>query len=191
MKRLNDFDAVLDTQRVFRLILDAMANPTRAVDIAPYAARFHEGCSALLAIGLTLLDNETTFCAVGDPALENSLLSLTMARRAPLEQADYVFLPHGSDAQAAIPQVKYGTAVSPHLSATVVVLDGDEGAHAMQLQGPGIDGVAAYMATDAAREALDARDAQHYQYPQGIDLLLVTQSGALTALPRLIMREVR
>ena len=191
MKRLHDFDAVLDTQRVFRLILDAMANPARTVDIAPYAARFHEGCGALLAIGLTLLDNETTFCAVGDEALENSLLSLTMARRAPLAQADYVFLPHAGDAQAAIPQVKYGTAVSPHLSATVVVLDGGAGAHAMRLQGPGIDGVAAFMATDAAREALDARDAQHYPYPQGIDLLLVTESGALTALPRLTVREVR
>ena len=59
------------------------------------------------------------------------------------------------------------------------------------LQGPGIDGVAAYAATDAACAALEARDAQHYQYPQGIDMLLVTEGGALTALPRLTMREVR
>ena len=190
MKRLHDFDTVLDAQKVFRLILDAMANPARTVDIAPYAARFHEGCSALLAIGLTLLDNETTFCAVDDAALESALLSLTLARRAPLAEADYVFVPRASDAAAAIPQVKYGTAISPHLSATVVVLDDGAGAHDMRLCGPGIDGVADYAATDAALRALDVRDAQHYPYPQGIDLLLTTASGRLTALPRLTKREV-
>ncbi len=191
MKRMNDFDAVLDTQRVFRRILDAMANPARTVDIAPYAARFHEGCGVLLALGMTLLDNETAFCVEGDEALETALLSLTLARRTPLAQADYVFLPHAGDARAAIPQVKYGTPVSPHLSATVIVLDEGAGAHAMRLQGPGISGTAAYMATDAALEALDARDAQHYPYPQGIDLLLASRSGTLTALPRLTRREVR
>ena len=191
MKRMNDFDAVLDTQRVFRLILDAMANPTRTVDIARYAAHFHEGYGVLLALGMTLLDNETTFCVVNDEALDTALLSLTLARRAPLEQADYVFFPHAGDVQAALSRVKYGTAVCPHLSATVIVLDGGMGLCAMRLQGPGIDGVAAYAATDAACAALEARDAQHYQYPQGIDMLLVTEGGALTALPRLTMREVR
>lgn len=191
MKKLHDFDEVFDSQRAFRLILDAMANPTRRVSLAACAERFHAGDKPLLAIGMTLLDNEVSFHAVGDEALEAELRSLTLARSASLEKADFVFVKTVGDVEATIPFVKYGTLRDPHLSATVVVLDGGAGDHPMQLHGPGIDGVATFSASDAAYAALCARDRQCYEYPQGIDLIFITGDGELYAIPRRTLREAR
>ncbi len=191
MKKLHDFDEVFDTQQTFRLLLDAMANPTRTVDIRPSAAKFHTGERPLLAIGMTLLDNEVAFHVVGDEALAGELRSLTLARYTDAAQADYVFAKTVEDVQAVIPQLKCGTLRDPHISATLILLDSAQGSHPMVLCGPGIDGTVAYEASDLAYAAITMRDQQCYEYPQGIDLLLVSGGGDLHAIPRLTRREVR
>lgn len=191
MKKLHDFDEVFDSQRAFRLILEAMANPTRKVSLRECAQKFHGGLTPLLTIGMTLLDNEVSFYTHGDEPLSDQLVSLTLSQRAALEAADFLFVPSAADAEAIIPFAKYGTLRDPHLSATVIVLDNGAGVHPMRLYGPGIDGVAELVVSDAAHAAILARDRQCYEYPQGIDLMFVSGEGELYAIPRLTLREVR
>ena len=54
MKTLHQFDEVFDTQAVFRLLLEAMANPTRVVSIAAQKEKLFGNYSAFLALGMTL-----------------------------------------------------------------------------------------------------------------------------------------
>jgi alpha-D-ribose 1-methylphosphonate 5-triphosphate synthase subunit PhnH len=191
MKKWHDFDEVFDSQQLFRLILEAMANPTRKVDIRAYANKFHAGWASLLAIGMTLLDNEVSYYAHGDGALYEELASLTLSRRETLENADFLFIPNATDAEALIPFAKCGTLRDPHLSATLIVLDNGAAELPMRLYGPGIDGAADCALTETARAAILARDRQCYEYPQGIDLIFVSDAGELYAIPRLTLREVR
>jgi alpha-D-ribose 1-methylphosphonate 5-triphosphate synthase subunit PhnH len=191
MKKLHDFDEVFDAQLAFRLILDAMANPTRKVNLGPCAAKFHAGEKPMLAIGMTLLDNEVSFHVMDDRELESELMSLTLSRRDAPDTADFLFVRSQADIAAAVSQAKCGTPRDPHQSATLVIRDDGCGAHPMCLYGPGIDGLVAFTASDAAYAAITARDAQCYAYPQGIDLLFVSGAGEVYAIPRLVLREVR
>jgi len=191
MKKLHEFDEVFDSQRAFRLILEAMANPTRKVSLRECAQKFHSGLAPLLAIGMTLLDNEVRFYTQGDEALSQQLVSLTLSEPAVLEAADFLFVPNAADAETVIPFSKYGTLRDPHLSATVIVLDNGVGEHLISLQGPGIEGTVELAASNAAYAAIMARDRQCYEYPQGIDLIFVSGEGELYAIPRLTLREVR
>lgn len=191
MKKLHDFDEVFDSQRAFRLILEAMANPTRKVSLREYAQKFHGRLTPLLAIGMTLLDNEVSFYTHVDEEFSQQLVSLTLSERASLEAADFLFVPSAADAEAVIPFAKYGTLRDPHLSAAVIVLDNGAGEHPLRLYGPGIAGTVEFAASDAAYAAIMARDRQCYEYPQGIDLIFVSGEGELYAIPRLTLREVR
>lgn len=94
MKTLHQFDEVFDTQAVFRLLLEAMANPTRVVSIAAQKEKLFGNNSAFLALGMTLLDNEVTFSTCGEEALQKDLQLVTLSQEAPLPQADYLFLMH-------------------------------------------------------------------------------------------------
>ena len=73
MKTLHQFDEVFDTQAVFRLLLEAMANPTRVVSIAAQKEKLFGNYSAFLVLGMTLLDNEVTFSTCGEEALRKNL----------------------------------------------------------------------------------------------------------------------
>ena len=190
MKKWHDCDEVFDAQQMFRLMLEALANPTRRVDIQPCAKRFPAANAPLLAVGLTLLDNEVGFCVYGDDLLAQTLVSLTLARLEPPERADFIFVPDARDAGAVIPLAKSGTPEDPHLGATVVLLDSGAETCPLRLSGAGIDGIATFAAGTAAADALRVRDQQNHEYPQGIDLIFVTEAGALYALPRTTRREV-
>lgn len=49
MKTLHQFDEVFDTQAVFRLLLDAMSNPTRTVSVAAQKEKLFGDYGAFLA----------------------------------------------------------------------------------------------------------------------------------------------
>jgi len=189
MKRIHSFDEVLDAQKVFRLVLRAMANPATAVDIGEAAARLYGAAPELLAVAMTLLDNEVGFSACGDDALAGRIISLTLAREESLENADFIFVSDTRHLKDAIQRAKCGTLSDPHKSATLVVgIDDGKGA-TLRLAGPGIRGAAEIRTSKAVEEALGIRDAQGYEYPQGIDFIFVTGNGALFAVPRLTSRE--
>lgn len=73
MKTLHQFDEVFDTQAVFRKLLEAMSNPARTVSVAEQKEKLLGDYRALLALGMTLLDNEVTFSACKDEAFRKDL----------------------------------------------------------------------------------------------------------------------
>ncbi len=190
MKKLHDFDEVFDSQKMFRLILHAMANPTQSVSIEDYAKKFTSGIPVFLAIAMTLLDNEVSFHAYRNKELSNDITTLTLSRQETLENADYVLVTDDGDVDEVIAGVKCGTLRDPHLNATVIMKDSGEECEPVRLHGPGIDGSTVFQASNAVRRALSARDLMCYEYPQGIDLVFVTDAGKLFAIPRLVMKEV-
>jgi len=151
-----NFDPVLDSQKVYRLILEAMSHPGRVVDMGEYT---------VLSVARTLLDNEVSFIVLGSPEFADEIASLTLAKQEPLESADYIFICDPGEMQTAIQSAKCGTLADPHKSATVVI------------QGSGLE-----------KEATALRDAQNYEYPQGIDLLFISGAGELFAVPRLVAK---
>jgi len=183
------FSEVFDAQQVFRLILTAMSNPTRVVDIKPFSDKLFGENRIFLALAMTLLDNAVSFSTCGNRALSDDIRSLTLSREEGLGEADYIFVPDPLGVGNAIQAAKCGTLRDPHKSATLIVKNTGEDACRLRLYGPGIRGAAEITATGLVKTALDARDAQGYEYPQGVDFLFVSEDGALFSIPRLTLRE--
>ena len=123
MKITHDFDFVLDTQQVFRVLLDCLANPGRVRELAPSSEKLGMDQCHLLALGITLLDNEVTFFTGGDEGLAGQLAALTLSNQAPADQADYLFIPdtQWERLEEFFQAAKPGDLVNPHKSATLVL----------------------------------------------------------------------
>ena len=184
LSKKHSFDLVLHSQQVFRLILEAMSNPASVVSIKEYADRLFGARPSMLAVALTLLDNETGFAACGGGEFPDDIVSLTSARQEQAKDADFIFVRNWRDTEAAIECAKCGTLADPHKSATIVIQNNGAAAFQLTLSGPGIDGRADIRATQTVKDAITLRDAQCYEYPQGVDLLFVSGDGELFAIPR-------
>jgi alpha-D-ribose 1-methylphosphonate 5-triphosphate synthase subunit PhnH len=225
MKRIHSFDEVFDAQKVFRLILTAMANPSRIVDIGRFADKLYGDEPEMLAVAMTLLDNEVSFHACGGGGLSEDILSLTLSKPENMENADYIFIADPAMLEDAISGAKCGTLEDPHKSATLIVKtdgngggnsvgggdgerarrqreayaedgfgrtcgrDDSRGACILRLSGPGIEEAVEVAAAKLVKTALDIRDRQYYEYPQGIDMIFISEGGSLFAVPRLTRKE--
>ena len=140
LSKKHSFDTVFDSQKVFRLILEAMSNPTRIVNISDYANKLFGDQPAFLALAMTLLDNEVSFNTCEDHKLSDEIGSLTLAKNVELGLADFVFVSYPCEIKNTIENIKCGTLSDPHKSATVIIRSEDALACPMKLYGPGIDG---------------------------------------------------
>lgn len=190
MKKMHEFDEVYDSQQLFRLVLHAMSHPGQRQDISEFSRKMYGATPAFLALAMTLLDNEVTFAAVGDEVLRDDIISLTLARPAPPDSADFLFLRDCTAFADIVGLVKCGTLRDPQQSATLIIGISDANDSALKLSGPGIKDVLVAEVPAAVAELLALRDAQHYEYPEGIDLLFVSGGGQLLAIPRLTRWEV-
>jgi alpha-D-ribose 1-methylphosphonate 5-triphosphate synthase subunit PhnH len=185
LSRKHNFDGVFDSQRVFRLILEAVSNPARVVNIKEYADKLFGENSVFLAIAMTLLDNEVSFNTCDKHALSDEIASLTLAKKEAIGSADFIFVNDLNYMEYAIANAKSGTLSDPHKSATVIIQNNDISALCLMLSGPGIDGQITVQTTQTVNDAVYLRDTQNYEYPQGIDLIFVSSNGELFAIPRL------
>ena len=191
LKKKYDFDEVFDSQKVFRLILEAFSQPVRMVSIQEYASRLYGEHSSMLALAVVLLDNEVSFNTGENRQLSDEIVSLTHAKRTLAEEADFVLVCNAEDIETVIGNVKSGTLVDPHKSATIVIRDVQEPTttlHKLTFSGPGINGAVTTWVTQTVLDTIVQRDAQYFEYPQGIDLLFVTDEGGLLAIPRLVQK---
>lgn len=189
MKKKHQFDEVFDGQSVFRTILEVMSNPGRECSIAKQAGKMYGEYNICLAIAMTLLDNETTFYTEEEQLAEEISL-LTLAKKVEKEEADFFFLTGKSQVDSCIPQAKTGTLENPHKSCTCIVLTEEEPTVSLTIQGPGVKDQMELSVSSLVKHTLDKRDAQHYEYPKGVDVLFVTKQGRILGIPRLV-KEVQ
>lgn len=179
------FDLVFDSQRVFRCLLQATANPGKLFALPP------TGTGEMEAIARTLLDHEVSFCVVGDGARETEeRLSLaTGGRVAPPEEAAFAFV-SGTGGMAA--RLGRGTLEKPELGATAVYAVGSlsEGDLSLRLSGPGVPGKRVLEVGGLDREEAEAIRESRSSYPLGVDVYLVDGAGRVVGLPRSTRVEV-
>ena len=184
------FDDVFDSQRIYRLILTAMSNPTRTVNIKEFADKLYGDYPEMLAIAMSLLDNEVSFFTFGSDGLSEKIVSLTLSRRERAENADYIFVAEPTEMVFAIESAKCGTLRDPHKSATLIVRNADTKKCRLRLRGAGIREETEFETTALVKTALETRERQFYEYPQGIDFIFVSENGELLSIPRLTLWEV-
>jgi alpha-D-ribose 1-methylphosphonate 5-triphosphate synthase subunit PhnH len=204
IKHKHRFDMTQGAQEVFRVLLEAMANPGRVLNLRPLEDQF-SGQGQWLAPALTLLDKATGFFWDGDSQTGDEMRFLTGAPQVPLEEADFVFLPplEGGDspepakteAARILSRVKQGTHRDPHDSALLLIAAGERyageeaaGEAAKQsvfLTGPGIPPEGRRIDLSPAEAAwCRARDELGFEYPCGVELIFLRQDGSVLALTR-------
>ena len=189
MKKMHGFDGVFDSQKLFRLILEAMSNPLRTVDITEFKEKFSGENGGVLALAFTLLDNETSFSTCENRALSEEIISLTLAKRETAENADFIFVTEISDLEDVINNAKCGTLADPHKSATVIVKLLANERKNITFAGPGINGSVTAEVDGDVERALELRDGRFFEYPEGLDFIFIAENGKncnLFAIPRLV-----
>jgi len=188
--RKHSFNEVFDSQGVFRKVLEALSNPSRVVNIRTYADKLFGDYPGMLALAITLLDNEVSFNACENDELTDEIVSLTLSRREKLSEADFIFVCNPDDLPDAMASIKSGTLANPHKSATVIIHNDDQDIGEMILVGPGIKGKQRVFASMLIKHAMLLRNQQSFEYPQGIDLFFLSTDGELIGIPRLVRWEV-
>jgi alpha-D-ribose 1-methylphosphonate 5-triphosphate synthase subunit PhnH len=206
MQREIQYDTVFDAQEHYRLLLDAMARPGEirvlpAEDLTPPPG-IH-GAAAL--VGFALLNTDASFCTVGDEEVSRYLAVHTSAPVAVPEEADFIFIGSGADADdipGLIAQAKRGTLPYPEEGATLVLsveeLSAGQPAGAalpegqpagsadltLALEGPGVKTINYLHIKGVHTDVLSAWRAQNEEFPLGIDLILADRQGRIAAVPR-------
>jgi alpha-D-ribose 1-methylphosphonate 5-triphosphate synthase subunit PhnH len=188
MKAKHEFDAVHGAQQVFRLLLEALANPGRVLSLSRHAAQFREN-GQWFAPALTLLDNETSF--YWDDETGEEIRFLTGAAPSSPEKADFLFLSGPGDSAADIlSRVKAGSPENPHDSALLLIaVPAPEacqiGKTRVLLSGPGVPPEGRYIELFPAELCwLRAREAQGFEYPCGVELIFIREDFSFTAITR-------
>ncbi|MDR1950148.1 MAG: phosphonate C-P lyase system protein PhnH [Spirochaetaceae bacterium] len=211
MKTKHSFDTVHGSQEVFRILLEALSNPGRIMDLGSREDQF-AARGRWLALALTLLDNETGFFWDGDAETGEEIRFLTGAAALPPAEADFVFLPApaegppgpaGVEAARFLSQVKQGTHIDPHNSAILFIAaneryaaenngdeknNGEKPGEALYLTGPGIPPQGRRIDLSPAEAAWRrARDERGFEYPCGVELVFLREDRSLLALTRKTM----
>ena len=180
------FDMVHDCQRLFRLILHAMANPGVWVDYSELTEKFERDC-LLMPLLLTLCDTEAGYWLKDCSAdLIQEVSMLCGARETSLTNAEFIFTSEDIEPIDILHQARPGSFTDPHESATIIIII-SEGTETEEhaISGPGIPpGGRVIKLTSSVLNWLRERREMQYEYPLGVDLLLVHPGGRLLGLPR-------
>ncbi|HEY5583398.1 MAG TPA: phosphonate C-P lyase system protein PhnH [Ruminiclostridium sp.] len=190
MKKIHGFDLVHDSQKMFRLILRAMSNPLKIVNINEYSEKLFGNNKIFLALAMTLLDNEVSFNTCENRELSEEIVSLTLSKRESRENADFIFINDKKDLKEVIESSKCGTLIDPHKSATIVVKITDNKETKLKLSGAGINYFIEILTDATVKEAIEFRDNMFFEYPQGLDFIFACENGDLFSIPRLTKSEV-
>jgi alpha-D-ribose 1-methylphosphonate 5-triphosphate synthase subunit PhnH len=178
-------DPVLDAQRAFRAVLDAMAHPGRVVTLAPAEAPAPLGV-ATAAVCLTLLDLDTPVWLDAAAATADVVAWLRFHSGAPVvgapAAARFAVIVDAA-AMPALEAFEPGTDERPDLSATVVVqVPALAAGRGVRLTGPGIE-TAARLEVGGAPALWPGLRANAARFPRGVDVILCA-GARLAALPR-------
>lgn len=178
-------DAVLQSQQVFRALMQALANPGQPQKLGPVLTPPEPLGPELAALALTLCDHDIAVWLDAELATEEVLgwlrfhTGATVTQRP--EEAQFALCRN-----AALPLHSFGqgTQSSPDRSTTIVQqVAALSGGAPLELRGPGIDGAVEMAVTGLPAGFLVQWAENRAQFPRGVDLLLVA-SGTVIGLPR-------
>jgi alpha-D-ribose 1-methylphosphonate 5-triphosphate synthase subunit PhnH len=180
---------VIETQRIFRNLLDGMARPGKLQSLPLYSEL--EMKWPILAVARTLLDHEVRFSAKQVGEWREWVELMTMSVAVEIEEADYVFW-DARQASSFDGELKLGTELDPELGATLILLvdqiadtqlDNLQGV-SLTLSGPGVRDVRRVYVTGLNKHLISLWQSQQSLYPLGTDWMLVDMSGTMIGLPR-------
>lgn len=181
-------EPVLDAQRCFRAVLDAMSRPGRVQRLAGLPEPPAPLGATAAAVLLTLADADTP---VWLDAGADAAAWLRFHAGAPLvpRPAEAAFL-LACGRPPALRDLAQGTDEEPHRSATLVlqVASLEEGT-GWRLTGPGIEQAHRLRVTGLPAEFLAEWQANRARFPCGVDLILCA-GDCLAALPRTTTLEI-
>jgi alpha-D-ribose 1-methylphosphonate 5-triphosphate synthase subunit PhnH len=177
-------DPVLDSQRSFRAVLDAMASPGKRVPLTPDLAPPAPLLPTTAAVALTLADYDTAVWL--DAAARPAADWLRFHTGCPVvdDSAQAVFVVCAG-AWPALDILPAGTDAFPDRSATLIAQVGQLGDAGLRLSGPGIDGARSFGFAPMPAGFLAAWKANNRLFPRGVDLIL-TDGAQVAALPRTV-----
>jgi alpha-D-ribose 1-methylphosphonate 5-triphosphate synthase subunit PhnH len=181
-------DQVIQSQQVFRSILDSLSNPSRCVSIGHHVPECPDALpSAVAAALLTLADYETPVYLA--PRFHTKVVLAWLAFHAgcPIvglpDQATFAVL-DGAEPSPTLDQFNLGDERYPDRSTTVfVVCETLSGGSPVSLYGPGIEHVALISPIGLHEDFWHGLAANHSRFPMSVDVMLVAGSE-LSALPR-------
>jgi alpha-D-ribose 1-methylphosphonate 5-triphosphate synthase subunit PhnH len=185
-------DPVLDAQRIFRGVLDAMAHPGRIVFLPPPPEPPAPLVPATAAIALTLLDYETPIWLDQRARTEEVIAYLRFHCGAPLAElprsAAFALVADAADLPS-LDDFDLGSDEYPDRSTTVIVqVSGFRAGIGRRLSGPGIDGERRIDVHGMSDWIWPMWVENHALFPRGVDLLLAADSRVV-ALPRTTLVE--
>lgn len=191
-------DPVRASQHIFRVVLDALANPGTVQPGIVHPRLLPEPAFAnpyAVSLLLTLLDHEVSLHVAPGPDAATVADFLARRTRVALTDAGLPDLAAFVTAQAesidnGLPErLRRGSLEYPDDGATLVVdvpsLDqGETGSLELTLTGPGIASVRRLRLSGLSPAFFQSRNRAVAQYPMGIDLLLIDRAGRVVGLPR-------
>src|SRR5262245_21354816 len=181
-------DKVLSAQSTFRSVMDAMARPGSVQRIVPMAGTPEPMMRGTAAIALTLFDHDTPLWLDARMSESSDVLkSLKFHTGAPVIQdssvASFALVADGG-LLPPLERFALGSSEYPDRSTTVILqVDSITAGRSYELQGPGIDGVAALQAAIKPGDLFKRLSINETLFPRGIDLVLVADD-AVVAIPR-------
>jgi alpha-D-ribose 1-methylphosphonate 5-triphosphate synthase subunit PhnH len=181
-------DTVLNSQAVFRALMDAMANPGRIIPVADLAVAPAPLSPVAASIAATLFDHDATVWC--DKAIAGSEAAIGWLKfHTGLELTTNPFdaqfaLIRDITAMPSFDAFAKGTSEYPDRSTTLILqIDGFDGAEELTLEGPGIKDTRTFAPNQLPKMFIDQWTANRGAFPRGIDLIFAGK-GALAALPR-------
>lgn len=173
---------VLRSQRVYRTLLRATANPGELV-VLP-----HTGPGVPQALLTALLDHEATFAVVGEGAREagEELSWDTGASVVPVPKADFALALDGGFG-GTLTELKRGTLEDPAEGATAIYAVrrlSERGPLTLCLAGPGVPGERTVGIGGLAEGEIEMILETRAGYPLGVDVYFVDREGVVVGLPR-------
>ena len=181
-------DPVMQSQTVFRAVMDALANPGTAQNLVASRSMASHWDPQLVSILLTLSDHDTPIWLSPRLATDANVREfINFHTGAPIvtdvAKAIFAFVAH-VDEPPALSQFNLGTQEYPDRSTTIVLaVEALSGGDALTTVGPGIKDHGHIAPVGLPADFIDQWAQNRELFPRGIDLLLVAD-GQVMGLPR-------
>jgi alpha-D-ribose 1-methylphosphonate 5-triphosphate synthase subunit PhnH len=197
VSRETAFDEVFDSQKTFRVLLEAMSRPGRVCGLPrPLYRGTPAGLNpSVLTVLKTLCDHRVSFAVAGPEertAWVQHLAVNTVAPPAVPESADFVVF-DGSTYADAFARLKRGEPEFPERSATAVITvkqletaapAGPSEGCLLLLSGPGVSGSVRLAAAGLDRRYMEELILANAILPLGVDVVLLDAAGMVSCIPR-------